>query len=51
MLEWMLKQNNIPYQLEDKACDCGLDFPYLIVDGVPLDEDRAMKWIKEQKSV
>lgn len=25
----------------------GLPTPYLVVDGVPLDHDRAIRWIKE----
>ena len=46
MLEWMLKKNDIPYELDRDAPDCGIAYPYLVVDGVPLDADRAMKWIR-----
>lgn len=46
MLEWMLKKNDIQYTLDTKAQDVGIGFPYLQVDGVPLDEERASKWIR-----
>ena len=46
MLEWALKKNDIPYEIDVDAPDCGLDYPYLVVDGVPLDMGRAFKWIE-----
>lgn len=46
MLEWELIVNKIDYRCEEWN-KFGLDTPYLIVDGVPLDFDRAIKWIKE----
>ena len=46
MLEWLLKLHEIPYTVDMKAQDLGIGFPYLLVDGVPLDEGRANKWIK-----
>ena len=46
MLEWMLKKKDIQYRLIVDAPDCGLDYPYLVVDGVPLDEERAMTWVR-----
>lgn len=48
MLEWELRVHGIPHLVVVNPPDCGLEFPYLIVDGVPLDEERAMKWIKER---
>ena len=50
ILEWMLKINEIPYQIEFEAPDCHLGFPYLIVDGVPLDFERAIKWIRGKRN-
>jgi len=49
MLEHMLTQKDIPYELElsDRFCrEYGIRPPHLIVDGVPLDFNRSMKWIK-----
>ena len=45
-LEYEVMRNGIEYRLIENAPDCGLGYPYLIVDGVPLDEERAMTWIK-----
>lgn len=38
--------NGISYATDANAADIGIGFPYLLVDGVPLDEERAIKWIK-----
>ena len=51
MLEYALIQADIPYEIAVQECDCGIRPPYLVVDGVPLDDNRAMKWIKEQRVV
>ena len=47
MLEWLLEKNNIPYDLELNTVNNGLRPPYLVVDGVPIDFNRSIKWIKE----
>ena len=47
MIEWFLIQKNIRYEL----CPCntyGFNPPYLIVDGVPLDNIASLIWIEEQ---
>ena len=47
MIEWFLIQKNIRYEL----CPCntyGFNPPYLIVDGVPLDNIESLIWIEEQ---
>lgn len=47
MLEWELIKNHVEYEIE---CSNVFDLtpPYLIVDGVPLDFERSMKWVKER---
>lgn len=47
MLEWWLEKNNISYELELNEVNNGIRTPYLVVDGVPLDFNRSIKWIKE----
>lgn len=46
-LEWQLITHHIPYEIE-KVDRFSIDTPYLIVDGVPLDLERSLKWIKER---
>jgi hypothetical protein len=46
MLELLLHQYEIPFEFELTEVSYGLTPPFLIVDGVPLDFDRALKWIK-----
>ena len=46
MLEWLLRKNDIPFTVDMNAQDLGIGFPYLLVDGVPLDEERANKWLR-----
>jgi hypothetical protein len=46
-LETALNQANIEYQLSLDLGHYGMNAPYLVVDGVPLDKKRAMIWIKE----
>lgn len=48
VLEQELQRANIEYQLCLDLRQYGLRTPYLVVDGVPLDFDRSIKWIKEQ---
>lgn len=47
-LEQELVRSNIKHTVEVRATDYGLSKPYLLVDGIPLDLFRALKWIKEQ---
>lgn len=46
-LEWLLESNRISYELEINQVNNGIQTPYLVVDGVPLDFNRSIKWIKE----
>lgn len=46
-LEWLLENNHISYEVEINNVNNGLCPPYLVVDGVPLDFNRSIKWIKE----
>ena len=47
MLEWELIKNHVDYELEyDEVFN--LTQPHLIIDGVPLDFERSMKWVKER---
>jgi hypothetical protein len=41
---------NIDYQLCVDVYDYGIETPYLIVDGVPLDYKRAIKYLEECKN-
>ena len=45
ILEYMLQANRIKYERTLDDCRFGIPTPYLLVYGVPLDEERAMKWI------
>ena len=47
-LEYWLTQKNIPFELELSEKSYGFRSPYLIVDGVPLDFNRSLKWLKGQ---
>lgn len=48
-LEVALIDNHIEYEVVlDKENKYGLGLPYLLVDGVPLDMVKAIRWIKEQ---
>jgi len=46
LLEYTLVQADIPYEIELAPNNCYVRPPYLVVDGVPLDTQRAMKWIR-----
>ena len=47
ILEWELIRNNIEYEIVKKS-RYNITKPYLVVDGVPLDFERSLKWIKER---
>ena len=49
-LEIALNDANIEYQLGLDIGNYGINPPYLIVDGVPLDKKRAMIWVKEHSN-
>ena len=53
-LEQQLIDANIQYQLVMETSHpvghYGLKYPYLVIDGVPLDAKRARLWIKEHRS-
>ena len=46
ILESLLIQNSIAYEIECDEKSYGLRPPHLIVDGVPLDFNRSVKWLK-----
>lgn len=48
ILEDMLDKAGISYNLELFNRSYGIRPPFLVVDGVPLDMGRAIKWIKER---
>ena len=48
-LQKALEKAQIPYQISMDVYSYGITPPYLIVNGVPLDEARAFKWIKTVK--
>ena len=45
-LERELNKANIEYQLVLDVDHYGIKPPHLIVDGVPLDYNRSLKWIR-----
>lgn len=47
LLEYMLLNYNIEYKTVVNNNFYGVRSPYLVVDGVPLDMARAVKYIKE----
>lgn len=46
MLENMLIQANIDYMIDTEDTKVGIRTPYLVVNGVPMDESKALKWIQ-----
>lgn len=50
LLEYMLIRANLDYTTEVNDGRYGLQSPYLLIDGVPLDLIRSYKWIFEQFS-
>lgn len=48
LLESKLMSSGIDYVFKIDDGKYGLSTPYLLVDNVPLDEQRAFKWIKER---
>lgn len=50
MLEWLLITNHIKYEVNIPRNSSFKRFipPFLIVDGVPLDSDRSLKWITDK---
>lgn len=46
VLEQCLVEKKIQYELELADAFRSLKTPYLIVDGVPLDFDRSIKWLR-----
>ena len=49
ILEWELIRNNIDYTIV-KCSRYKITKPYLIVDAIPLDFERSLKWIKEKRN-
>lgn len=47
-LEYLLVMANVDYVVEVSDGKYGITPPYLIVNGVPIDEERSLKWVKEQ---
>lgn len=45
-LEHFLNQAKIPFELELNTDAYGICAPYLIVDGVPLDFNRSLRWLR-----
>lgn len=45
-IEHQLIKHKIEYDITLNTDNIGLETPYLIVDGVPLDTKRALKWIR-----
>ena len=47
-LERYLQNKKIKYVLVENKRPIGVNTPYIIVNGAPLDEIRAMKWMEEK---
>lgn len=50
LLEQALINADIKYEVSLDDGRYGIKPPYLLVYGVPLDETRALKWLKESKN-
>ena len=48
ILEWDLTMAGIEHTLKKDDGKYGFEPPYLIVDGVPLDNEHSVKWLEEQ---
>ena len=48
MLEWDLTMAGIEHTVKSDDGRYGFEPPYLIVDGVPLDYERSVKWLEGQ---
>lgn len=48
ILENALTEANIDYEITTRDRNYGLSPPYLVVDGVPLELGRAMRWIRDK---
>ena len=46
ILEYLLETNGIDYKVALDDGRYGLQTPYLLVYGAPLDEQRAVQWIR-----
>lgn len=49
-LQRALVDANIEFQLAIDMGHYGIQPPHIVVNGVPLDEDRSFKWIKEYEN-
>lgn len=49
ILEYLLIAHGIDYEIELNDGRWGIDAPYLIVYGAPLDKKRAIRWIRGQQ--
>lgn len=45
-----LDKAKIEYQIGPNEVDYGIEVPYLVVDGVPLDYKRSIKYIEEYEN-
>lgn len=50
-LEYLLHKEQIPYDMELSYGKYGIEPPHLIVNGVPLDEERSFAWVIEKGNV
>ena len=46
ILEYLLTANGIDYEVALNDGKWGIESPYLVVYGAPLDEKRSIRWIK-----
>lgn len=49
ILEYLLYIHNIDHDIKRNDGRFGMKSPYITVYGAPLDEKRAMKWIRSKK--
>lgn len=47
-LQKALVEKGLDFRVAPDILVYGLTPPYLLVDGVPLDEERSWKWLKEK---
>jgi len=49
-LEKALAESDLQFQVVFDVENYGLTPPHLIVDGIPLDEKRSLKWVKSHST-
>ena len=49
LFEWFCVKKNIPHKVVVDKGLLGLDTPFLVVDGIPLNTERSITWMNEKE--